>query len=111
MARGANAAVGATRVSKNGYLYIKTEFNGWQLAHRRMAEEELLKRPLNPNERVTFKNGNKMDIRPENLEVSAVRTDMAAMEKRRDAIIVRIEELQGQLADLEEAIAQQRIKS
>jgi hypothetical protein len=110
MARGANAAVGAERISQNGYLYVKTE-DGWKLAHRLMAEREILKRPLNPNERVTFRNGNKLDVRVENLKVSSVRTDMHTMEKRRDALIVRIEELQGQLADLEEAIAKQQVRS
>lgn len=109
MARGANAAVGDERVSPNGYLYVKTEDKGWQLAHRVMAEKEILKRPLNPNERVTFKNGNRLDIRVENLKVTSVRTDIDTMRKQRDNLIVRIEELQGQLADLEEAIARQEL--
>lgn len=108
MGRGANAAVGDERVSPNGYLYIKTE-DGWKLAHRLLAEREILKRPLNANERVTFANGNRLDIRVENLKVTSVRTDLAKMEKQRDNLIVRIEELQGQLADLEEAIARQSL--
>ncbi len=106
MSRGANAAVGAERVSKNGYLYIKTE-DGWKLAHRLMAEKDILGRPLNPNERVTFKNGNRLDVRVDNLKVSSVRTDIDTMRKQRDNLIVRIEELQGQLADLEDAIKRQ----
>lgn len=106
MGRGANASVGAERVSKNGYLYIKTE-DGWKLAHRLMAEQEILGRPLNPNERVTFVNGNRLDVRVENLKVSSVRTDIDVMRKQRDNLVVRIEELQGQLADLEEAIRRQ----
>lgn len=109
MVRGANAPVGAERVSQNGYLYVKTELNGWVLAHRKMAEEQILGRPLNVNERVTFVNGNKMDIRPENLKVSSVRTDLDVMRRQRDNLIIRIEELQGQLKDLEEAIHRQEI--
>lgn len=106
MARGANAAVGDERVSQNGYLYVKTE-DGWKLAHRLMAEREILKRPLNPNERVTFKNGNRLDVRVDNLKVSSVRTDLSTMQRQRDNLLVRIEELQGQLADLDEAIRRQ----
>jgi len=108
MARGANAPVGAERVSQNGYLYVKTE-DGWKLAHRLMAEREILKRPLNPNERVTFENGNRLDVRVENLKVSSVRTDIDTMKRQRDNLIIRIEELQGQLKDLEEAIHRQEV--
>lgn len=106
MSRGANAAVGDERVSQNGYLYVKTE-DGWKLAHRLMAEREILGRPLNPNERVTFKNKNRLDVRVDNLKVSTVRTDLDTMKRQRDNLIARIEELQGQLADLEESIARQ----
>ena len=108
MSRGANAAVGDERVSQNGYLYVKTE-DGWKLAHRLMAEKEILGRPLNSNERVTFINGNRLDVRVDNLKVSTVRTDIDAMRKQRDNLIIKIEELQGQLADLEEAIARQEL--
>lgn len=109
MARGANAPVGAERVSQNGYHYTKTP-EGWVLTHRKVAEEELLKRPLNPNERVVFINGNKMDIRPENLKVTTIQTDLGKLKKRRNDIQARIEELQGQLADLDEEIHQRELK-
>ena len=108
MARGANAPIGAERVSQNGYHYTKTE-GGWELTHRMIAERELLKRPLYKNERVVFINGNKMDIRPENLKVTKIRTDLSLLKKRRNDLITRIEELQGQLADLEEEISKREL--
>lgn len=54
----------------NGYVQVKTE-NGWKLKHRLVMEKKL-KRPLARNERVYFKNGNKSDYRPSNLEVRVV---------------------------------------
>jgi hypothetical protein len=103
MARGAAAAIGAERVSQNGYHYTKT-VEGWVLTHRKVAEEVILGRPLQPDERVNFRNRNRLDLRPENLIVTKVKTDLSSLKKRRLDIISRIEELQGQLADLEEEI-------
>lgn len=103
MARGAPAPVGSERISQNGYHYTKSG-DGWVLTHRKIAEEDLLGRPLQPDERVRFRNGNRLDLRPENLMVVKINTDLNSLRKRRLDIIARIEELQGQLADLEEEI-------
>lgn len=109
MARGANAPVGAEMTSQNGYHYTKTE-DGWKATSRIIAEKEILHRPLQPNERVGFRNGNKLDFRPENLVVTKTKTGLDMMKRRRDALIVRIEELQAQLQDLEEDISREELK-
>lgn len=103
MARGTAASVGDERVAQNGYLYTKTE-DAWVLLHRKIVEEEILMRPLRKGERVLFKNGNRLDLRHENLHVTKVNTGLPALKRRRQDIVTRIEELQGQLADLEEEI-------
>lgn len=109
MARGANAPVGAETTSQNGYHYTKTE-DGWKLTHRIIAEKELLHRPLQPNERVVFLNGNKLDLRSENLKVTKIKSSLDSLKRRRDMLIVRIEELQAQLLDLEEDIHREGLK-
>lgn len=108
MARGANAPVGKQMTSQNGYLYVKTE-EGWKSVHRQIAEQKL-GRPLNANERVTFVNGNKLDVRPENLIITKVKTGIDKLKKRREALVIRIEELQAQLADLEDDIHRQELR-
>lgn len=110
MARGAAASPGAERIAQNGYHYTKTA-DGWILTHRLLAEQELLKRPLKQNERVAFRNGNRLDLRPENLYVTETKSDLNSLKRRRQDFIARIEELQGQLADLEDEIQRLEIKS
>lgn len=108
MARGANKPVGSERISQNGYHYTKTD-TGWELTHRVIAERELLGRPLNPNERVTFRNNNRQDLRPENLQVTKINSSLQALYKRREGMIVRLEELQAQIADLDEDIRRREL--
>lgn len=99
MSRGAAAPVGKERISQNGYHYTKTD-SGWQLTHR-MVAEELLGRSLRKDERVVFKNKNRLDLRPENLQIVKTKTDLDTLRKRRIDLLTRIEELQGQLADID----------
>ena len=100
MARGAAANVGDERWSPNGYLYRKTE-NGWETVHRLLAEEAL-GRSLNENEYVTFKDNDKTNLDPGNIEVrlrgrTSLRRRLAQVEDRlrelsavRDDLVRRI---------------------
>lgn len=54
-------------VAKNGYVYWKIE-GVWDTAHRH-AMRAHLGRKLRPGERVHFKDGNKDNLSPENLEL------------------------------------------
>lgn len=103
MGRGTASPLNATRVAENGYHYTKT-VSGWRLTHRLLAEEQL-GRSLRPDERVVFVNKDRTDIRPDNIKVVNVKSDLSALRKRRIDLVTRIEELQGQLADLDDDIA------
>lgn len=96
MGRGVTAVEGATRLSDNGYQYIKVG-TVWRLTHHVMAEEKL-GRPLTADEGVRFKDGNRRNLTKENLLISkkgnlTVRAQLARVE-------ARITELQGQRIEL-----------
>ncbi len=98
MARGTKSEIGDTRVAPNGYHYTRTE-SGWELTHRLTAERKL-GRPLEYNERVRFVDGDRSNYGvPDNLEVYQVR--QASVEKRRARLEAKIDELQGQLLELQ----------
>jgi len=85
VARGIAANVGDERVSKNGYLYRKTEY-GWELVHRIMAETKL-GRKLHDNEYATFGDGDRTNLDPKNIVVrvrgrSSIRRRLAALDAR-----------------------------
>lgn len=74
----AEAAVGETRVNRDGYVTVRLALgdprakkNGWALEHR-VVMSEILGRPLAPNEEVHHKNANRSDNRPGNLELWAI---------------------------------------
>jgi hypothetical protein len=72
-------------VSANGYHYTKSD-GKMRLTHHIIAEE-VLGRPLKADEMVRFKNGDKTDLRPENLLViqknkTSVRKRLAIVESR-----------------------------
>lgn len=100
MARGQASNVGATRVAPNGYHYTKTE-DGWELTHRVLAATKL-GRPLHFNERAYFKDGDKTNIVPENIEVRVVKKVSAQerIEQKRE----QIKQLEFEISLLEEQI-------
>lgn len=103
MARGAAKPDGSERTAPNGYHYTKV--NGkWILTSRMIAEQQIIKRPLEPGERVVFKNNDRTDLRAENLQVVGPKTTKETLKRREANLIARIEELQGQLADVQEEI-------
>lgn len=100
MARGRKSETGETRTAANGYHYTRTD-KGWELTHRLLAGRQL-GRPLEFDERVRFIDGDRSNYAdPDNLSVYKVRE--ASVAKKRARIEARIEELQAQLDDLEEA--------
>src|SRR6266540_1974038 len=102
MPRGQPSKVGERTVSANGYTYEKTEAK-WKLVHHIIAEE-VLGRPLGKNELAKFKNGDRKDLRPENIIV--VRKGSNKSPQARLAIV------EAQIADLvaERDIIRQEIK-
>lgn len=97
MGRGLKAKVGDTRWSPNGYHYTRTEL-GWALTHRILAEKKL-GRPLAKDERVRFKDGDRKNIKVNNIEVFKVAKGKTG--RKRAQLQARIDELQAQLAELE----------
>jgi len=67
MPRGTKRGVGSIRIAKNGYRYIQTE-TGQRLLHHVLAEKKL-GRPLRPDERVYFMDGNREHVEADNIEV------------------------------------------
>jgi len=91
MARGQRSEIGSTRTSPNGYHYTRTADRGWLLTHRLVAEE-LLGRPLADNERIRFRDGDRENRTPDNIEVYVVK--QGTKSKRLSAIDAKIAELQ-----------------
>jgi hypothetical protein len=100
--RGNKAKLGDERTSKNGYVYVKTT-TGWELKHR-LAAEKVIGRKLADNERVTFKDGNRDNLMPDNLVVSIIKGKSSKAKRAR--LEAKIEELQAELEtlDAEEAV-------
>jgi hypothetical protein len=96
MPRGKKAATGEERVAPNGYHYIKTK-DGWRLKHHILAEEAL-GRPLKDSERVSFKDNDRTNFDPENLQVRKQRNRKA---DRAKFLRNRIHIAQEELAELE----------
>lgn len=100
MPRGQPAQDGDTRTSQNGYMYVKTPQGKWELAHKIVAEVEVLGRELEPDERVRFKDGDRTNLNADNLLIVKVRPKVS-VEKRKAYLMAKIEELQAQLEELE----------
>jgi hypothetical protein len=100
MTRGSRSEVGSTKVAQNGYHYTKTE-DRWRLTHHIVAETHL-GRPLRANERVVFRDGDRTNLDPLNLEVR--RKITSSLRKREAHLVARIEELKAELAEVREQI-------
>lgn len=105
MARGQKVDVGSKRVSANGYEYTKVAENGkefWKLTHWIIAERTL-GRPIREDERVSFINGKKSDLRPENIRVTEKGT--GSIRRRKAQIESRIADLQAELDEINAELA------
>ena len=106
MTRGLVSEVGETRVSANGYHYTRTK-ERWRLTHHLIAEQKL-GRALKEDERVTFKDKNKRNLDPDNIVV--VLQGRSSLHRRKAQLEARIEELQAELAALEEEILSTKLR-
>jgi uncharacterized membrane protein len=68
MPRGQAAEVGSETIAQNGYTWVRVE-GGWKYKHVLIAEEKL-GRPLEADERVSFKDHNRTNFDPNNIVVS-----------------------------------------
>lgn len=101
--RGSIAPNGATNVAKNGYHYTKVD-GKWRLTHHILAEK-MLGRPLEEDERVSFANGKKSDLRESNLIVAKKGT--TSLRRRKAQLEARIQELQAELNHVVRLIEQE----
>jgi hypothetical protein len=67
MPRGQASAVGEERLSPNGYWYVKTP-QGWRLKHHIIAEKAL-GREILKDEIVRFRDLDRTNLSPDNIEV------------------------------------------
>jgi hypothetical protein len=96
MPRGRAAKVDDRNVSANGYHYIRTE-NGWRLEHHVIAEKAL-GRLLRENEMARFADGNRDNLKPDNIIV--VEKGRSSLRRRKAQIEARINELQAELDEI-----------
>lgn len=95
--RGKISSIGDTRVSPNGYRYIRTD-EGWVLVGRLMMEV-ILERKLKDNERIKYIDGDRSNLELSNLKVCTVKE--RSKKARAAKIQARLEEFQSMLEDLE----------
>lgn len=98
MPRGQRAHEGDTRTAPNGYHYTRTK-NEWRLTHHLLAEE-ILKRALEPKERVYFIDGDRTNLTCSNIGVAGKRPKSVRAQRAR--LEARLEEIQAQLDALDE---------
>lgn len=97
--RGETVPVGAERVAKNGYIYVKTPDGKQRLKHH-VIMEGILGRSINTEvERVVFLDKNNKNLDPSNLEVRNKKIQSIGV--RRAQLEAKIADLQGQLEDLD----------
>lgn len=101
MARGKNASIGDTRISPNGYHYTRIE-DKWELTGRLVMEAHL-GRKLLPEERVRYKDNNRLNNDIENLTFIVTtpggpKKELARLYAKRDEINAKIIELEQELA-------------
>ena len=99
MSRGEPQPVGAIRVARNGYHYIKT-IDGWRLKHHVIVEKTLGRAINTRTERVIFNDRDRTNFDPANLVVTTKRATTKAAKKAR--LETKRDELQAQIDELEE---------
>lgn len=97
--KGRKSEVGDTRVSKNGYHYTKTS-TGWRLTHQIIAEERL-GRGLGKTERIRFKDNDRKNLDPNNIEVFVTReksiaSQIASVEAKIDQLVSQLDDLRAE---------------
>lgn len=82
----------------NGYSTIKQN-GGWRYTHHVIAEEQILHRPLNHNELVCFRDNDRTNLNPSNLEIKIKRPNRIM--KKRLRLRQQIREAKLKLENLE----------
>lgn len=101
MSRGYRSKVGDTRTSPNGYHYTRTP-DGWELTGRILGAQKL-GRKLEANERIRYKDGDRTNLDPDNIEVYVAKAKSPAAQKA--ALEAKRDELEAQIAELEEQLS------
>ena len=108
MPRGQAAEIGTKRVAQNGYEYTRLS-EGWVLTSRMLAEAKL-GRKLTINEYVTYSDGDRNNLKPENLIVQL--RERTSLARRLAHVNARIVELTALKIALEKKIkAQEKLGS
>jgi hypothetical protein len=93
MPRGSTSPEGTVMVSANGYSY--TKHNGKTRLTHHIIAEQTLGRPVNTEtELIRFKNGDKTDLSPGNIEV--IPKNKASVRKRLAVVEARIAEYEAE---------------
>lgn len=104
MPRGRPAAVGTETVNANGYCQVKTVDRGWVGKHTLVLEAKL-GRVLLANERAVFKDGNKSNLDPSNIELSV--TGNGSIQARIVKLRAEIADREALIQDLEQQLGTQ----
>lgn len=99
--RNSRAPLGTERISQNGYHYVKIGEGDWKLKHHIVAEKKY-GREIGEGERVVFKDKNRNNFHPDNIEIlplgkQSARRKLAQLIARRDEINSQIEELRKRI--------------
>lgn len=103
MSKGKKSEIGDENVAANGYHYVKTS-TGWRLKHHLVAEQ-VLKRPLEDNERVSFRDSDRDNFAPDNIVVTLKgSTKSNGLSKRLTTIEEKMQEYVEDHADRSQAL-------
>jgi hypothetical protein len=102
--RGEVKKIGDRFTNKNGYTYQKTD-KGWEPVLHLLAEQKL-GRPLKPEERPIFKDGNRHNLNLDNVEVT-LKYSRQSLQAKLVRIEEQIRELQEQAQELRDQIAKE----
>lgn len=101
----AQASIGTERIAQNGYHYIKVAEGRWRLRHHIVAEDKY-GRKVRENERVIFKDKDRDNFNPNNIEIvvknkTNTAVALARLIARRDELNARIAELESEQSNVE----------
>jgi hypothetical protein len=85
-------------INANGYSQTKTE-KGWQGTHTLILEKKL-GRQLRPGERAIFKDNNRRNLDPDNIELT-VTSNAKTVKAQLAKLYAKLEDVKGQIAELE----------
>lgn len=107
MPRGKPSPVGTVTVNVNGYSQTKTEDRGWVGTHTLVLEARL-GRLLRGDERAIFKDGNKRNLTPENIELSK-NSSMKSIKARIAKLQAEVDDRLAMIKDLESSLASEQV--